>query len=140
MTTSKSADPMIAPAGPTSPAANIAVLQGRLTSEPTRRELPSGRAVVQFDISTQIVDGERVASVSSPVAWLDAGEAACAALVAGGEYLVVGSVRRRFFRVGGATQSRTEVVADQVIKASRRKQVDAALAEVISRLGVAKIG
>ena len=135
MTTSKSADPMIVPTDPSPSAINIVVLQGRLTSEPTRRELPSGSTVVQFDVSTQVLDGARVATVSSPVAWLDPGEAARAAVVAGGEYLVIGSVRRRFFRVGGATQSRTEVVADRVIPVRRRKQVDTALAEVISRFG-----
>lgn len=31
------------------------------------------------------------------------------------ELLVVGTVRRRFFRAGGSTQSRTEVVADKVV-------------------------
>jgi single-strand DNA-binding protein len=37
--------------------------------------------------------------------------------------VVVGSVRRRFFRVGGATQSRTEVVADRVVAARRAREV-----------------
>ena len=42
---------------------------------------------------------------------------------AGAEVVVVGSVRRRFFRAGGATQSRTEVVAEQVVAARRGRDV-----------------
>ena len=57
-----------------------------------------------------------------------------ACLVDGNELVVVGTVQRRFFRVGGATQSRTEVVAESVIPARRRKQVDAALDAVLDRL------
>jgi single-strand DNA-binding protein len=40
---------------------------------------------------------------------------------------VVGRVRRRFFRAGGTTQSRTEVVADTVVPATQAKRVEAAL-------------
>lgn len=34
-----------------------------------------------------------------------------------------GSVRRRFFRAGGVTQSHTEVVAEHVVAASRSRSV-----------------
>ena len=137
MTTTKHAvDPTIGRDSDSLPQlTNLAVLQGQMTNEPTRRDLPAGGVVVQFDISMQVAEGGRVVTVSSPVAWHDPGASASAVLVAGGEFLVVGSVRRRFFRVGGATQSRTEVVAGRVIPLRRRKQVDAALADVIGRLG-----
>ncbi|MET0577799.1 MAG: hypothetical protein ABW122_04015, partial [Ilumatobacteraceae bacterium] len=36
---------------------------------------------------------------------------------------VIGSVRRRFFRAGGSTQSRTEVVAERAVAARRGKEV-----------------
>ena len=140
MTTTKprsattSPDSAVAEPGDPLPLTNLAVLRGTLVAEPTRRELASGSTVVQFDISTTFADGARTASASAPVAWVDPSERDAAGLVTGGEYLVVGSVRRRFFRVGGATQSRTEVVADRVIPVRRRKQVDAAYADVISRL------
>ena len=41
--------------------------------------------------------------------------------------LVVGRVRRRFFRAGGGTQSRTEVVAEAVVNARHAKRAAAAL-------------
>ena len=44
----------------------------------------------------------------------------------GVDVVVIGTVRRRFFRVGGATQSRTEIVADVVIPARRRRRVETA--------------
>jgi single-strand DNA-binding protein len=127
---------------------NVAVVRGTIRDTPIQRELPSGGLVVQFDVSTPTVgapvnvpattDADRspivVVNVSVPVAWSDPPAAAIAALVAGAEVVVVGSVRRRFFRVGGATQSRTEVVADSVIPARRRAKVTAALGEVASRL------
>jgi single-strand DNA-binding protein len=39
----------------------------------------------------------------------------------------VGRVRRRFFRAGGYTQSRTEVVAENVLRTRQAKQVRAAV-------------
>jgi single-strand DNA-binding protein len=41
---------------------------------------------------------------------------------AGDEIVVVGRVRRRFFRSGGATQSRTEVVVDALVPARQAKR------------------
>jgi hypothetical protein len=40
----------------------------------------------------------------------------------------VGRVRRRFFRTGGATQSRTELVADRVLPLALEEGVRTALA------------
>jgi single-strand DNA-binding protein len=90
---------------------------------------------VQFDVATSVLDGARATSISAPVAWPDPSDAAARVLSVGAEFLVVGSVRRRFFRVGGATQSRTEVVAERVVPLRRRKQVTAALADVVRRMG-----
>ena len=64
-----------------------------------------------------------------PVAWFD--PPPTASLVSGDDVVVVGSVRRRFFRVGGSTQSRTEVVAQRVLRPSQRRQVTGALAEAV---------
>ena len=44
-------------------------------------------------------------------------------MAAGADLVVLGSVRRRFFRAGGATQSRTEVVAEKVVAAHRGRDV-----------------
>jgi single-strand DNA-binding protein len=52
----------------------------------------------------------------------------------GNEVVVIGRVRRRFFKSAGSTQSRTEVVAETVVKAGQRGRVAAALARVRGRL------
>lgn len=109
---------------------NLAVIRGAVPNDPHVRELPAGGIVVQFDVNTRI---DRV-NARVPVAWNDPSPAQLGVLVAGIDVVVVGTVRRRFFRVGGATQSRTEVVADSVIPARRAKRVDAALREVADRL------
>jgi len=100
---------------------NLSVLRGTVVNEPTVRDLASGTIVVSFDVTTRDTAGAQ----SVPVAWFDPPGAAPAA---GAEVVVVGSVRRRFFRAGGATQSRTEVVADRVVDARRRRDVTRALA------------
>ncbi len=48
--------------------------------------------------------------------------------------LVVGRVRRRFFRSAGGTQSRTEVVAEAVVNARHTKRAAAALDRAQARL------
>jgi single-strand DNA-binding protein len=115
---------------------NLAVVRGAISNEPQRRELPSGGAVVQFDVTTRLFPDGRPVSVSVPIAWNDPPAAAIGAIAAGAEVVVVGTVRRRFFRVGGATQSRTEVVAESVLPARRRKQVAAELRRAAERLSV----
>ena len=102
---------------------NLVVLRGTLAGEPRLRELSSGSLLSQFDITTR--DGTGTASV--PVAWVDPPPAGLP-VEPGGEVVVVGRVNRRFFRAGGATQSRTEVVADHVVPATERRQARRALA------------
>ncbi|HSM65781.1 MAG TPA: hypothetical protein VK860_05715 [Ilumatobacteraceae bacterium] len=117
---------------PSGDATNLVVLRGAVRGERTERRLPSGSIVVQFDVTTVLFVDGRHHSVSVPVAWTDPADAA--SVVAGAEVVVTGTVRRRFFRVGGATQSRTEVVADAVIPVRRRAQVARALETVADRL------
>jgi single-stranded DNA-binding protein len=110
---------------------NIAVIQGRLSSAPVERSLPSGSRVVTLEVSTRRA-GERADTV--PVAWNDA-PAGTTELQPGIGVLVIGRVRRRFFRVaGGFTQSRTEVVAEKVVPLGHTKRVRAALARVADDL------
>ncbi|MEP1122510.1 MAG: single-stranded DNA-binding protein [Ilumatobacter sp.] len=109
---------------------NTVVVAGEVTSEPVVRELASGATVVQFDLNTPI-DGS---NVSVPVAWHDPTVAQQTAIARGVHLVVVGSVRRRFFRVGGRTQSRTEVIAATVIPARRTKSVRSALTAVSDAL------
>ena len=42
-------------------------------------------------------------------------------VTAGDEVMVAGRVQRRFFRAGGSTQSRTEVVAAELVPARRTR-------------------
>ena len=101
---------------------NLVVLRGTVSGEPRSRDLPSGSTLLQLDLTTRDDGGTQ----SVPVAWFDP-PAAASDLAAGTDVVVVGTVRRRFFRAGGATQSRTEVVADRVVPSRRAKEVQRAL-------------
>ena len=54
--------------------------------------------------------------------------------------MVVGRIRRRFFQSGGATQSRTEVVADVVLPVGQAKRVAGALRAAAERVQAASEG
>ncbi len=109
---------------------NVVMLLGTLSREQERRFLPSGDTVVSFDLT---IRDEGTPTESVPVAWPDAPPAADA-LALGEEVVVIGRVRRRFFRAAGSTQSRTEVVAARVVpsrQATRaRRALDRAMAGV----------
>jgi single-strand DNA-binding protein len=102
---------------------NVTVLRGVVTNDPTVRELASGVVVVQFDVSTRISQYVKAVKVSVPLSWTDPSATALSPIVKGVDVVVVGSVRRRFFRSGGMTQSRTEVVIDRIVPARRTKTV-----------------
>lgn len=111
---------------------NIVVLQGALSSAPVSRQLASGAVVVSLELTTPADGGQ----ASVPVAWFDPpGEVIYGP---GEQLLIVGTVRRRFFRSGGLTQSRTEVVASEVVPVSKRRQVRAALARASAALQTAQ--
>jgi len=109
---------------------NVVVVKGALSRAPEARELPSGSTVLTYEVSVRR-EGEATESV--PVAWIDP-PARAPAGEAGSEVVAVGRVRRRFFRSGGSTQSRTEVVAEVVVLASHHKRVQAAIAGAVERL------
>ena len=90
---------------------NIVVIEGRLSSEPRERELPSGSTLHAYEVSTRS-DG---VTRSVPVVWVDASRPP--KVTDGDEVVVVGAVRRRFFRAGGTVASRTEVEAEVVARA-----------------------
>jgi single-strand DNA-binding protein len=104
---------------------NIVVLRGSLSSAPQSRDLPSGSVVWTLEVTTPTEAG----NLSVPVALFDPRTAP--ELVAGDAVVVVGEVRRRFFRAGASTQSRTEVVAAEIVSARpaarARKVVERAL-------------
>jgi single-strand DNA-binding protein len=115
---------------------NLAVISGVMTNEPVCRELPDGATVAQFDVSTTVDRDGRPATVSVPVSWRDPTAAALSALVPGGDLVVVGRIERRFFRTGGSTQSRTELVAERCLPTRRKKSVRSLLAATAVALDV----
>ncbi|MGI9645098.1 MAG: single-stranded DNA-binding protein [Ilumatobacteraceae bacterium] len=113
---------------------NLAVLRGTVTNGPTRRELASGVVVTQFDLATPLLGPERPGAVSVPVSWPDPPPSSLKWLDAGSALVVVGTVRRRFFRVNGATQSRTEVEAERVVPQRRAKSAQQAIDDAVRSL------
>ena len=109
---------------------NVVVLYGRLTRPAALRSLPSGDQLVALEVSVRR-EGDR--AETAPVVWPDA-PASASALDVDQEVVVVGRIRRRFFKAGGATQSRTEVVADAVVPASQTRRARAAVAKAAAQL------
>lgn len=97
---------------------NIVVLRGSLSRPPVTRELPSGDLLVTYEVTVRPADGARAETV--PVTWFEAPQGAVD-LPVDEEVVVCGRVRRRFFRAGGVTQSRVEVVATRVVPARQVK-------------------
>ena len=110
---------------------NVVILRGRLSRPPDVRALPSGGVVVSYQV-TVARPGERAESV--PVAWLGAPGWA-GDLGIDDDVVVVGRVRRRFFRAAGATRSVTEVVAERVVPARLRVRAQAAVAAALAAAG-----
>jgi single-stranded DNA-binding protein len=109
---------------------NVVSLQGRLARPAAERLLPSGDRLVGFEVT---MDGPEGKAETVPVVWFDA-PASAATMDADQQVVVVGRVRRRFFRAGTTTQSRTEVVAEVVLPARQTKRVRAALASAAARM------
>jgi single-strand DNA-binding protein len=99
---------------------NVAVVRGTCSSPAEVRELPSGDVLVQLQITTRVAGhGMSVpVSVVQPAVWVERADT-------GDELIVVGHVRRRFFRAGGATASRVEIAAEFLAPAHDRRRVRA---------------
>jgi single-strand DNA-binding protein len=100
---------------------NVVVLRGRLSRPPEPRDLPSGETVVQLEITIPR-PGDK--AETAPIVWHNPPSRAYN-LDVGREIVVLGRVRRRFFRAGGLTQSRTEVVAEEVVNARQARRIEA---------------
>ena len=85
------------PAGP--PDLDLAVVVGTLSSDPVVQDLPSGSRLVRYEVTVR----DRSPDDSVPVTWFDPPRPP--KLTQGDRVVVVGRVRRRFFRAGGATRS-----------------------------------
>ena len=109
---------------------NVVVVQGAVTRPPQEVALSSGQRLLNIELSVRQA-GEPAETV--PVCWIDPA-AWAGGLTAGTEIAVFGRVRRRFFRAGGATQSRTEVVATKVVRASAKAKVRALVDEAVEAI------
>jgi single-strand DNA-binding protein len=99
---------------------NVAVLRGTCSSPADLRRLPSGDTLAQLQVTTR-VRGTALSvpvSIRDPKQWI--GD-----LDAGDDVMVVGHVRRRFFRAGDATASRVEVEADAIAPTTDRRRTHA---------------
>jgi hypothetical protein len=108
---------------------NLAVIRGEVSSQPDVRVLPSEAVLVQLQVTTRL-ESETLSTpiaVWNPPGWVEE-------LEPGSEIVVVGRVRRRFFRAAGATASRVELEADVVARAGDRRSVRAALRRVNATL------
>lgn len=100
---------------------DLAVLVGTLSSDPVERTLPSGSVLLRYEVTVR----DRSPADTVPVSWLEPRRPP--AFAAGDRVVVVGRVRRRFFRAGGATRSATEVLAMSVSRPGSRAIALAAL-------------
>lgn len=105
---------------------NLVVLQGQLSSDPVTRELPSGEKVLNLEVTTPTGLGRLSVPVVTDPVKLD--------LHAGREVVVVGHVRRRFFRAGTGVQSRTEVVAETILLSSQVARIRRAFDDAVDYL------
>lgn len=108
---------------------NEVVLVGRVSGAPAERELPSGDALVSWRV---VVDrpaprrapppGVRRPTVDTVdcVAWTGPVRRAARALADGDVVAVEGALRRRFWRSGPGSVSRTEVEVQGLRRLSRR--------------------
>lgn len=96
---------------------NLAVVAGSLSSAPVVRTVASGARIASLSLRTHA----GAVTTSVPVSWWDP-PAWVEELVADDELLVLGAVRRRFFRAGGGTGSRVEVEAAFAGRPGRRQR------------------
>jgi single-strand DNA-binding protein len=111
---------------------NLVVVAGVLARPARDVELPSGSRLLSLEVTVRRREGP---AEPVPVAWFDA-PAWATALDQGTDVVVLGRVRRRFFRAGGTTQSRPEVVAERVVRGGARTRVRALLDEAAAALSL----
>ncbi len=115
---------------------NVCIVQGRLTRPPEQRVVGSGRSLVTYELA---VDRPEGGTETVPVVW-DGAPARALDLDVDAEVVAAGRVRRRWFRTGGATQSRTEVVAVEVISARSTKRVAKLVSDAFTAVSRAGAG
>ncbi|MDP6481976.1 MAG: single-stranded DNA-binding protein [Acidimicrobiales bacterium] len=109
---------------------NLCVLVGELSSDPRPLELESGSLLLRCEVTV------RAGGATDSVPVVRFGPMASErSLSAGDRVAVVGRVHRRFFRAGGTTVSRTEVVADRVVPVRNGVRASRLFESARTRLG-----
>jgi single-strand DNA-binding protein len=102
---------------------NLVVVRGTCSGPPELRELESGRRLAALAVRAPGPDGRTTSvpvTVWEPAAWVED-------LEDGVDLVIVGAVRRRFFRTGaGGAGARVDVEAVFVGRAGRRRDLDTA--------------
>ena len=111
---------------------NIVILRGRLTRTPEHRVLASGSVLLTADVTVRPSEGQ---TDTVPVVWFDPPERALR-FDQGDDIVAVGRVRRRFFRAGGATVSRTEVVVSTLVSARAPARVRTAITDALESISL----
>ncbi len=111
---------------------NIVILRGRLTRTPEHRVLASGSVLLTADVTVRPPEGQ---ADTVPVVWFDPPERALR-FDQGDDIVAVGRVRRRFFRSGGATVSRTEVVVTTLVSARAPARVRTAISDALESISL----
>lgn len=119
---------------------NVVLVQGTLARAPEEWVVGGSDRILGFDL---VVRREDESADTVPIRW-EAPPAWASGLAVGDEVLVTGRVRRRFFRAGGGTQSRTEVVVDAVVRVRSgrraRRAVDDAVTAALAAVGIEATG
>ena len=102
---------------------NLVVLRGIIRRDPEFRVLASGDELMSLDLTVRSEEGP---AESVPVVWPNPA-AAAVKFIEGDDVVVVGRIRRRFFRAGGSTATRTEVHADKILSARSGVRIRTAL-------------
>ena len=122
-----SASTELVPAG-----SNLVVLRGLIRRDPEFRVLASGDELMSLDLTVRLDEGP---AESVPVVWPNPA-AAAVKFVEGDDVVVVGRIRRRFFRAGGSTATRTEVHADKILSARSGVRIRSALEPRVEELNL----
>ena len=108
-------------------AVNVSVLRGPISGAPEIRSLKSGRRIATLAVRTTAGDGRNTSvpvTMWDPPAWVET-------LASDDDVLVVGRVRRRFFRTGtGGSGARTDVEAEVLAQARDRRRLTSSLRRI----------
>lgn len=97
---------------------NHVELTGRVSGEPTVREMPSGDELVTLRVVVARGEGHPVDTIDC-ACWSAGARRAALRLADGTRVRVEGSLRRRFFRAPGGAASRYEVEVARLVRDRR---------------------